>query len=117
MSELVTEPIPVTIRIIGEAPSGYKFLNFWPNALTHSVTGPRDQVQELKKNGLELNIDLNAITKQQLNALHTTSSSGKYDDVISFIVPKAWTKVMIPFQNNILEPVNDQLAKELEIDF
>lgn len=116
MSAMLTEKISVIIQPpIGEAPEGYEFLDIWPMALTHTVSGPQEQILNLKNKGLELTFNLSDITKEQLDALKSASES--YDDEISFFVPNQWKKVTIPFMNNMQETINDPEAKNLQIAF
>lgn len=117
MSSLLSTKIPVTIHIEGEAPEGYEFLDFWPMSLTHTVTGPQDQVLNLKNNGLELTLNLSDITKGQLDVIRKAKADSSYGDEIAFFVPNAWKKVLIPFFNNISEFLNDPDAKNLQVDF
>lgn len=117
MSLLLTEKIPVTIHTIGEAPKGYKFIDIWPPTLIHTVTGPEDLVHSLKNSGLDLTIDLNSITKEELDAVKSSQVASKYDDEVNFYVPGNQKRVLIPFHNNMLEIINDPEAKNLQIDF
>lgn len=115
MSEMLTEKIPITIhRPLGEAPKGYEFLDNWPLTLTQTVSGPHDQVLNLKNQGLELTFNLNDISKEQLDALQ---SNGPYDDEVSFFVPDQWKKVIVPFSSRGPESINDPDAKYLHLSF
>lgn len=113
-SSILTEKIPVTINPpIGEAPKGYEYLDIWPMVLLHTVSGPQEQIIELKKRGLELTFDLKEITKEQLDAIQMSG----YDDEVGFLVPDQWKKIVIPFLSQALEPLNDPEAKNLQINF
>lgn len=115
MSPLVTEKIPVTIhKPIGESPNGYEYLDIWPMSLTQTVTGPQEEVLKLKEKGLDLTFDLNELTTDQLNTLHTT---GHKDNELIFFVPEQWKKISIPFLTRGPEPLNDPEAKFLQINF
>lgn len=115
MSPLLTENIPIIIQPpLGEAPKGYNFLDIWPMTLTQKVSGPHDQVLQLKQQGLELTFDLNNLTKEQLDALQP---DGVYDDVVNFNVPDEWKKISIPLPIRTYETVNDPDAKYLHISF
>lgn len=115
MSPILTEKIPVTIyQPAGKAPPGYEFLDIWPVALTQTVSGPQEQVLNIKNQGLELNFNLSDITQEQLDRL---PKSGLYDDEVSFNVPDQWKKVEIPFSTHGLEALNDPEAKYLQINF
>ena len=114
LSKLVTEDIPVTItKPIGDPPKGYQFLDVWPKYLNQKISGPEEQVRELKQKGLELTFNLNRINQADLDTLYEREKK----DEISYIIPDAWKKVAIPFQENALEPLNDPRADLLRIDF
>ena len=117
LSKLVTEKIPIHIgKPIGEPPEGYQLLDIWPQQLTYSLSGPEDQVAELMKKGLSLDFDLNAISREELDALETSQHRSQRDEVV-FFVPDSWKKVMIPIHNNALEPIKDPEARKLHITF
>lgn len=117
LSSFVTEKIPITILPpIGEAPSGYQFLDILPSELHQTISGPEEQVLNLKNKGLELVFNLSKISKEQLTAL-ASPHGGSYDDEIPFVVPDQWKRVVIPFMNNSNEQINDPLAKNLQIYF
>ncbi len=114
LSKLVTEEIPITItKPIGDPPKGYQFLDVWPKYLSQKVSGPEEQVRDLKQKGLELTFNLNRITPTELDSLYERQKR----DEITFIVPDSWKKVAVPFKDNALEPLNDPRADLLRIDF
>jgi len=114
LSKLITEEIPVTIsKPIGDPPKGYQYLDIWPKFLSQKVSGPEEQVRELKQKGIELTFNLNRITQDDLDTLFERQKK----DEISFLVPDSWKKVAIPFKDNALEPLNDPRAELLRIDF
>ncbi len=115
MSPILTEKIPITIHPpLGDPPNGYLFLDFWPATLTQTVTGPQEQVLNLKNQGLELTLNLNDITKAQLDDL---KGNGLYDDEVSFDVPEQWKRIFIPFSTRGPEAINDPNAKWLQLNF
>lgn len=115
MSPILIEKIPIIIhKPVGEAPKGYSFLDIWPKTLYQTVSGPQEQVLNLKSEGFEITFNLNDITQEQLDVLH---SNAPYDDEVSYYVPEQWKKVVIPFSTRGLEPINDPDAKTLIIDF
>lgn len=117
MSLLITEKIPVTINPpIGSPPEGFEFLDIWPVKLTQTVSGPQDLIFNLKNNGLELTFNLNEITKEELDDLRSERDL-PYDDEISYVVPDQWKMVVIPLVTNMIEPLNDPEAKNLQINF
>lgn len=116
LSEIQKEKIPVTILPpVGQAPEGYIYLDIWPIKLTHTVSGPQEQILELKNKGVELSFNLNELTKQQLDSLKNANSP--YGDEVSFLVPDQWKKITIPSLNQPPEVINDPEAKNLRIDF
>lgn len=117
MSRLLTAKIPVDILPpTGEAPQGYEFLNVWPQKMMQTVSGPEQDVQNLKSNGLEIVFDLNNISKDDLDKIKSSHLNSQ-DDEISYFVPPQWKQVSIPFHNYALEELNDPEAQTLHIDF
>lgn len=115
MSPVLTEDITIRInRPMGEAPNGYEFLDIWPVQLVQKVSGPLEQVMNLKYQGLELTFNLNNVTKEELDALQP---SGNYDDVVNYIVPDAWKKITLALPNRPSEMINDPEEKFLHISF
>lgn len=115
MSPMLTEKVPILINHpAGKAPLGYEFLDLWPVTLSQTVSGPQEQVLDLKNKGLELTFNLNEIVKEQLDVL---KGSALYDDEISFLVPDQWKRIEIPFSMRGLESLNDPEAKNLQINF
>lgn len=113
LNRLLTVKIPVTILPpIGEPPVGYEFLDVWPQTLMQTVSGPEEELQKLKAKGLEITFDLNAITKEDLDAIKAV-----HDDEISFLVPSKWKQVVVPFRNNAVEEINDPEVLGLRVDF
>ncbi|MFT3832652.1 MAG: hypothetical protein QM711_04940 [Micropruina sp.] len=114
LSRLITAKIPLTIETpTGNPPQGYEYLDIWPQVLTQTLSGPEDDVQKLKEQGLHLTFDLRDITKAELDAI----KSNLHNDEISFPIPKKWKRVSIPFQNNNFEDLNDPESQNLRIDF
>ncbi len=115
LSSLVTEKIPIIINEpIGEAPTGYQFLDIWPQNLYQIVSGPEEQVKNLSQKGFELTFDLNKISSEELDNLYLQESKS---DEVSFLVPSQWKKVAISFPNEEDVEINDPLAGHLRIDF
>ncbi len=116
LSRLLTDKIPVYItHPKGEPPEGYQFLDIWPQKLSHTVSGPEEDVKALQAKGLELTFDLNDITLEDLNSL--ASSQSVQGDEVSFNVPDSWKRVQIPFLHDIKQEINGPDAKNLHIDF
>lgn len=114
ISKIITEDIPVTItKPIGDPPKGYQLLDVWPKYLNQRISGPEEQIRELKQKGIELTFNLNRITQTDLDTLYERQKK----DEISFLVPDAWKKVVITFKDNALEQLNDPRADLLRIDF
>lgn len=116
LTRLITEKVPVVVtKPIGDPPSGYQYLDIWPQRMFQTVSGPEEQVKELKNKGLELTLDLSEISASQLNLIESTK--GTKQDEISFIIPESWKKLEIPFLSNTLQDINDPDAEHLRIDF
>lgn len=117
LSRMVTDKIPVTIVTpIGSAPSGYEYLDVWPQHLTQTVSGPEEEIHKLKEKGIELAFDLKDISKIDLDNIKN-AGQGQHNDEISFAVPKKWKFIAIPFHNFVVEELNDPEAQNLRIDF
>lgn len=117
ISPLKTAKIPIVVlKPIGEAPSGYEFLDIWPQHLMQTIVGPEEEIQALRAEGLRLELNLGDITKADLEALKQPQSSVQNDE-ISFPIPDKWKKVEIPCRNNLKEDINDPDALYLRVDF
>ena len=116
LSQLITEKIPVYFRAPkGEPPEGYQFLDIFPQRLTHTVTGPEEDIKKLQEEGLELTFDLSHIKKEQLDSLQSEDTI--QGDEVGFVVPDAWKVVPIPFLHGLKQEINGPEAKHLRIDF
>lgn len=114
LSQLITDKIPVHIKKpLGKAPGGYEYLDVWPEQLIQTVSGPKEEVQDLKIKGLKLTLDLGKITKEDLDKLEKEESR----DEVNFLVPAKWKLLPIPFRHNVSVEINDPEAKEMRIDF
>lgn len=117
LSKLLTAKIPVSVQPPeGNAPPGYAYLDIWPQTLWHTVSGPEEEVEQLKAKGLELILNLSDITLPDLNAIKS-SPDNIFDDEIRFIVPNKWKMVDVPFHNYGKEEVNDPESQSLRIYF
>ena len=117
LSELRTENIPILImEPTGSPPEGYELLDIWPQMLTQTLSGPEEEINRLKLKGLKLTFDLSKIKKEDLDLLGRTSK-GVHSDEISYLIPKQWKNVPIPFRSYAPEDINDPNAENLRIDF
>lgn len=117
LSLLLTEKIPLSITPpTGSPPESYDFLDIWPKNLTQTVSGPQELILNLKNKGLEITFNLNEISKEELDDLKSYLEA-PYNDEISFNIPDAWKKVVIPVLSNVAESLNDPEAKNLQINF
>lgn len=113
LSKLITAKIELTVEPpTGIPPQGYEYLDIWPQHIYQSVSGPEEMIQQLKEKGLSITFDLNEITKDELDSIR---SSG-HNDEISFLVPKKWKRLYIPFRHSV-EDLNDPEAQNMRIDF
>lgn len=118
LSKLITVKIPIKIEPpIGHLPHSYLFLGIWPLHLEQTVSGPEEQVEKLKNEGIELTFNLNDISKANLNQLGKPKEGSYSQDVIYFPVPDSWKKVYIPFMNQPWQPINDPNAEGMWIEF
>jgi hypothetical protein len=116
-SKLITEKIPVLVmQPIGEAPKGYQFLDVWPYQLSVTVKGPEETVRRLKSRGLKLTFNLREVSQEQLDALAARKKEG-YVEEVSFFVPNAWKKVLLPHLSEVPVEIDDPQANALRIDF
>ncbi len=117
MSRLITERIPVYIAPpLGTAPEGYQFLDIYPQTLYHTITGPEELLHQLEEKGFHLTFDLDEISKSQLDQLKGSELSFRSDEV-NFPVPDRWKTLLVPFESELPEIINDPRAKELHITF
>lgn len=117
LKPLATAKIPINVMPpIGEPPKGFRLLDVWPKHLNQTVSGPKEQVDELKAKGIRLTFDLSKITYDELETLYQkTQHIG--DDEIRFYVPANWKRVTIPFVQGRIVDINDPEADYLVIDF
>lgn len=114
LSKLVTARIPLTIEAPkGRPPQGYEYLDIWPQHLIQTVSGPEEEIKKLKELGLSVVFDLSDISKVELDAIKNQT----HHDEISFLIPKKWKLVHIPFRGNTYEEFNDPESQNLAIDF
>jgi len=115
-SEIMTADIPVVIKTKGHAPNGYTYLDTWPQKLKQSVTGPQEQVQELMNEVLTIEINMDLISKADLDKIKS-SRENFHDDEVSFFIPAHWKTINVPFKGGYKEELNDSEAQNLHIDF
>lgn len=117
LRRLITAKVPITFTYpIGNLPKNYQFLGIWPHKLNHTITGPEEQVLQLKAKGIELTFDLNEISQAELDAIHGLQQ-GIYADEISFKMPDKWKRINIAFLNDTSQEINDIEAQNLRLDF
>lgn len=110
---LVTAEIPITmLPPRGDPPPGYELLDVWPINLVQNYSGAEEEIDKIKTNGLELQFDLNRITKADLDSI--AASDG---NEVTFFVPSNWKQVCIPCRIHCLEEINDPDADDLQINF
>lgn len=116
LTQYVTEDITVTITTpVGSPPKGYEYLDVWPKYLIQKVSGPKEYVNALKEQGLELTFNLNKVSFEELE--RNRIAQGNRDEII-FPIPEEWKKILIPFGNtNTYENLNDPQADFLRLLF
>lgn len=116
LSKLVTEKISVKVAPpIGEAPESYQFLDIWPTTLVYRIKGPEPYVKEIKSKGLNLTLDLNKVSEEDLDQIQSVNKSE--EDEISFFVPKHWKKLNLPWPHAVEQEVMSSSANKLRINF
>ncbi|HSX12714.1 MAG TPA: hypothetical protein VLF61_04410, partial [Rhabdochlamydiaceae bacterium] len=100
----------------GESPKDYQYLDIWPYQFDLTASGPEELIKRLKTKGVKLTLNLNDISKDDLDQIRTKKDSLRGDEV-SFFVPDFWKKVMIPSLSDTPFEIDDPRAKELRIDF
>jgi len=116
LSKLITRKVPVLfLPPKGEPPEGYQYLSTFPSKVFHSVTGPEEDVNRLYDEGLEVTLDLNLLSKGELDAQCVVL--GKRSDEVSFFIPDVWKRVPIPFMHGLKQEISDPEAKNIRIDF
>ncbi|WP_201457038.1 hypothetical protein [Chlamydia sp. 17-3921] len=114
LTQYVTEDITVTITTpIGSTPKGYEYLDVWPKILHQKVSGPKEHVNALKEQNLELTFNLNKVSFEELE--RNRIAQGNRDEII-FPVPEEWKKIFIPFENTYIS-LNDPQADFLRLLF
>ncbi|AAF38485.1 hypothetical protein CpB0100 [Chlamydia pneumoniae TW-183] len=114
LTQYVTEDILLTItKPIGSPPKGYEYLDVWPKYLNQKVSGPKEYINALKEQGLELTFNLNKISFEELE--RNRIAQGSHDEII-FPIPKEWKKILIPFENTFMD-LNDPQADFLRLLF
>ncbi|WP_100934006.1 YbbR-like domain-containing protein [Candidatus Chlamydia corallus] len=114
LTQYVTEDILLTITTpIGSPPKGYEYLDVWPKYLNQKVSGPKEYVNALKEQDLELTFNLNKISFEELE--RNRIAQGNHDEII-FPIPKEWKKILIPFENTYVD-LNDPQADFLRLLF
>ena len=118
LSKLVTAKIPIKIEEpVGHLPGSYMLLGIWPLHLEQTITGPEEQVEKLKIEGLELTFNLNDISKAELSQLSSPKHGGYSRDVIYFSIPESWKQVYIPYMSQPWQSINDPNADKMWVEF
>lgn len=117
LTKLVSEKIPIVItQPIGEAPSGYQFVDIWPYQLYITVSGPEEVVKSLKSRSVRLTFNLNDIAKTKLDELRSIANQ-QHADIVSYYVPDMMKQIPLPLLSPTPIEINDPDAKLLRIDF
>lgn len=116
LRRMITEQVPITLLPpLGEPPPGYEMLDIWPTHLIQTFSGADEEIQIIKTNGVELQFNLNRISRSDLDSLVTDDKDNR--DEVTFYVPESWKKILVPCKTNLFEELNDPEAQELQIDF
>lgn len=113
-TKLISEKIPILVSPpSGEVPKGFQFLDVWPDKLYVTVKGPEKVVKNLKHRGLLLHLNLNEISKSDLEVLQKEGQG----EEISYLVPDSWKKVVAPQISEEPIEIDDPSAKNLRLVF
>lgn len=113
LSPLVLEKIPIYITPpTGEPPSGYQLVGVWPQKLYLTIEGSEEEVKKLQTRGLQLNLDLRGISKEELDSLQE-----KNVGEVTFYAPASWKRVKLPYYPYDEMEITDPAAELLRIDF
>jgi hypothetical protein len=116
LAKQITEKIPIFLSTpIGEAPKNYQFLDIYPVNLSVTVTGTESTIKKLKTTGFTLTFNLNDISEESLNTIRLAQKN--QDDEVSFFVPHAWKKIIIPEISSSALEIDDPDANALRITF
>lgn len=114
---MVKAQVPVMIKQpVGESPKGYQFFDVTPYKLYITLEGPATTINRLKEQGIPLNFDLNAVTKEDLISIETKHRAG-HQDIVSFRIPDMWKRVHVPELSEAPIVIDDPAATEMCIDF
>jgi len=110
--DTVKDTIPVLVtKPIGEPPKGYKYVDIWPYYLNITVKAPEKVLQKLKTQGLKYTVNLNNISKKDLDTLSSKNNE------VSFCIPNCWKKINVPEIAYSNLQIDDPKANPLRIDF
>ena len=79
------------------------------------MSGPKSRVEQLKRQGLQLKLDLSRITEEELESLEKTN--GSEEEEIRYFVPEDQKRIRISFQGRPEVEINDPMAAYLHLDF
>lgn len=117
LSPLAEEKVPVSIRYEKEeTPQGYIFLNIWPDKFSQSISTAKEVLIKLRKEGLTLPLDFNAISTEELDAIAASENDHVIDEV-SFYIPNSWKRITLPFKPYAEKDLNAPEAEQLRIEF
>lgn len=117
-SKLLTVKVPINILPpIGEPPQGYTLLDIWPTRLYQTITASEEEIAEIQAQKLQLEFDLNLISKVDLEAIKSVTIGSVDNNEVSFYIPASMKKIYIPFSEGVVEEINDPEAKNLHITF
>ena len=110
--KLTSQKVSILVmKPIGESPKNYEYLDIYPYQLCTTIKGPYEEVEKIKKKGINLTFNLNNIKNEDLQKL---PSKG---DELSFVIPDSWKKLLIPRISSKAILIDDPNAKNLRINF
>ena len=102
-----TAQIPVYLHVHNSLSNKYCYLSVSPQTLSHTVTGPQQEIEALKQSGLHLNIPLDSTLIPELDLLFRRGTC----EEMAYPLPEAWKTVSLPFGKN------SQITEEITLYF
>lgn len=113
MTRMITEQIPVAVAApVGESPPGYELVEVWPGQLEQTISGPEEVVSRLRSRGLQLMVDLDRISVEELEREPSQS-----EHEVVFPLPRDWKQLKVPSLSSEPLSLNDPAAEGLSLIF
>lgn len=121
LSPLMTVRIPiVVVTPAGDPPSGYSFVDVWPQRLYQTVSATAEEIAQIEAKGLKLELNISAVNKSDLEAMQKNNVLGEAlypTNEVTLAIPAKWRKIRLSPYSDALVDINDPDAKHLQITF